>query len=121
MIATIATALGVSTRVAKLLSYALTILAIGGALYGAYCWAWDQGRDHERNRWEQAAKKAREKRQEQADQAETQDVETRTQTTTAIDERRKELEDATAKIPDQGLSDRQRARAAAELRRQQGR
>lgn len=28
-----------------------------GALYGAYCWAWDKGRDHERARWEAASAK----------------------------------------------------------------
>lgn len=36
----------------------------------------------------------------------------------AINERRKEIDDANATLPDQGLTDRQRSRACAELRRQ---
>lgn len=46
----------------KLGQRAATVVAWGGmlllaiaALYGAYCWAWDKGRDHERAKWEAAA------------------------------------------------------------------
>ena len=112
------TNLGLSSRVAKHASYVVCILAICGALYGAYCWAWDQGRDHERQAWNDKVSEIRAKRQSQADRAATGDVVIADQATTAIEDRRKELDNATAKLPDQELTPRQRARADAELRRQ---
>lgn len=108
------TKLGLSARVANL----VVMLAICGALYGAYCWAWDQGRDHERTAWNEKIQEIRAKRQRQADTAATGDVAIADQATTAIEDRRKELDNATAKLPDQGLTPRQRARSDAELRRQ---
>lgn len=51
-------------------------------------------------------------------EAATEDAETKTVGEQTIAERRKELDNATANIPDQGLTDRQRARVCAELRRQ---
>ena len=48
---------GLGPRVAKLASWAIVALLALAALYAAYSWSWDRGRDHERARWEAAAAK----------------------------------------------------------------
>ncbi|ALJ14141.1 hypothetical protein [Sphingopyxis macrogoltabida] len=57
MISLIAYALAprLGARMATVTAWALTIGLAFLALYLAYCWAWDQGRDHERAKWEAAA------------------------------------------------------------------
>jgi hypothetical protein len=107
-----------SQRIAGLVSGLIVGGLLCGALWGAYCWSWDRGRDHERAAWEARVKEVREKRQETAAAAAKTDVETATQSSAAITEKRKEIDNATANLPDQGLTPRQRARACAELRRQ---
>lgn len=42
-------------KVANLIGHAIVAAVMAGLLYAAYCWAWDQGRDHERAKWEAAA------------------------------------------------------------------
>lgn len=42
-------------RVATIIAWGGVLLLIAAALCGAYCWAWDRGRDHERAKWEAAA------------------------------------------------------------------
>lgn len=107
-----------SQRIAGLVSGLIVVALFCGALWGAYCWSWDRGRDHERAAWEARVKEVREKRLETAAAAAKTDVETAAQSSAAITEKRKEIENATANLPDQGLTARQRARACAELRRQ---
>lgn len=48
---------GLGPRVAKLASWAIVALLALLALWGAYSWAYDNGRDDERSRWEAAAAK----------------------------------------------------------------
>ena len=45
----------VGPRVASLIGHAIVAAIIAAILYGAYCWSWDRGRDHERAKWEAAA------------------------------------------------------------------
>lgn len=45
----------VGPRVASLIGHAIVAAILAGALYLAYCWSWDRGRDHERAKWEAAA------------------------------------------------------------------
>ncbi len=47
---------GVSAKVAGWVARGIVLLVVAAALYAAYSWAWDQGRDHERAKWEDAAK-----------------------------------------------------------------
>lgn len=107
-----------SQRIAGAVSGLIVVGLICGALWGAYCWSWDRGRDHERDAWEAKVEEIRAKREQTADTAAKIDVETATQSSAAITEKRKEIDNATANLPDQGLTARQRARACAELRRQ---
>lgn len=59
MISVIATYLMTNTRLgpkaAAAVSWLAVLLIAFLALYLAYCWAWDRGRDHERAKWEAAA------------------------------------------------------------------
>ena len=48
---------GLGPRVAKLASWAIVALLALLCLWGAYSWAYDNGRDDERARWEAAAAK----------------------------------------------------------------
>lgn len=48
---------GLGPRVAKLASWAIVALLALAGLYAAYLWAYDNGRDDERARWEAAAAK----------------------------------------------------------------
>lgn len=47
--------LGISARLASLITWAASVLLVLLALWLAYSWAWDKGRDHERAKWEAAA------------------------------------------------------------------
>lgn len=44
-------------KLANLIGHAIVAAVMAGLVYLAYCWAWDQGRDYERDRWEAAAAK----------------------------------------------------------------
>lgn len=57
MISLIAYALAprLGARMATVTAWALTIGLAALALYLAYCWAWDRGRNHERAKWQAAA------------------------------------------------------------------
>lgn len=44
-----------SPKLAKLAAWGIALLLAALALYAAYSWAWDRGRDHERAKWEAAA------------------------------------------------------------------
>ena len=59
MISLIATAIApaVGQKVAKATVWGIVLLVAALAVYAAYCWAWDKGRDHERARWEAASAK----------------------------------------------------------------
>lgn len=57
-------------RTAKALSWGVMGLLCALAVYAAYSWAWDRGRDTERDRWEAAAAKL-EKADAKADAAGT--------------------------------------------------
>lgn len=46
---------GLSARVASLATWAASVLLVLAALWGAYLWAYDNGRDDERAKWEAAA------------------------------------------------------------------
>lgn len=46
---------GLGPKAAKLLAWVGVLLLAVLALYAAYSWAWDKGRDHERAKWEAAA------------------------------------------------------------------
>lgn len=107
-----------SERVAKVLSSALVLALLCGALYAAYSWSWDRGRDHERAEWQAQVEKVRAKRRKAAELAAEDDAKIAAEAATPITEKRKEIDNATANLPDQSLTARQRARACAELRRQ---
>ena len=47
----------VGHKVAKATAWGIVLLVALLSLYGAYSWAWDKGRDHERARWEAASAK----------------------------------------------------------------
>lgn len=59
MITLIATAIApaVGQKVARATAWGIVLLVVLLSLYGAYCWAWDKGRDDERARWEAASAK----------------------------------------------------------------
>lgn len=106
-----------SERVAKALSGMIVVAALCGLLWGAYDWAWDRGRDHERAEWQAEVEKVREKRRKASELAAEADAKIAADAATPITDKRKEIDNATANLPDQNLSARQRARACAELRR----
>lgn len=108
----------VGERFAKLASWAFVALLVLGAIYAAYCWAWDRGRDHERAAWEAAVAEIRKERDDAMAALGKQDAKDADALETSITENRKALDDETANLPDQPLSDRQRARACRELLRQ---
>ena len=105
-------------RVAGAVSGLTVVALLCGLLWGFYSWSWDRGRDHERAEWNAEFAKVRAKRQKTAETAADADAKTAAEAATPITEKRKEIDNATANLPDQGLSARQRARACAELRRQ---
>jgi hypothetical protein len=107
-----------SEKVSGAVSGLITVALLCGFLWGFYSWSWDRGRDHERSAWQAKVEQVREKRQKTADDAADADAKTAAEAATPITETRKEIDNATANLPDQGLSARQRARACAELRRQ---
>ena len=108
-------------RAAALITNAIFILAIASAVYGAYCWAWDRGRDHERGEWQAEVTKIRKARDDAMVKARKYDKIVADKGNAAITKKRKEIDDETANLPDQGLTARQRARANTELRRKQRR
>lgn len=97
------------------------VWAILGAILLAWLWGnsrYDDGRDDERAVQEQRDKQAREQQQKNEREAAANDSKTKREGEKTITDRRKDLDDAKADLPDQGLTDRQRVRACAELRRQ---
>lgn len=48
--------LGITARLASFITWAASVLLAFLAFWLAYSWAWDQGRDAERTKWEAAAK-----------------------------------------------------------------
>lgn len=48
---------GLGPKAAKLAAWGMFALLASLALWAAYSWAWDRGRDYERDRWEAAAAK----------------------------------------------------------------
>lgn len=86
-------------------------------------WLWGnyreaEGRADERAAWEQKVEDLQKRLDDAMQAASEEDTKTEADINAGIAERRKELDNATADLPDQGLTDRQRARACAELRRQ---
>lgn len=102
---------------ANLRTYAIIAGVVILACNLSYCTGRNHGRDAERAIWQAKVAKAQEAAQKAAEAANTRDEALRQKGQDIID-KRKELDDATADIPDQGLSARQRARVCAELRRQ---
>lgn len=92
------------------------------ALFFAF-WLWGEHR-HSAGYNQRVKEEAEEQRQAEEEQerkrieAERGDKKTKNSGDKAIADRRKDLDDAKANLPDQGLTARQRARACAELRRQ---
>ena len=104
-----------SARIAGALSGLIVAALLCGAVWGAYRWSWDRGRDHERAAWQAKVEVVREARRKTADDAAAADAKTAAEAAIPITEKRKEIDNATANLPDQGLTPRQRARACAEL------
>lgn len=113
---------GIGSRAAKLIAYVgiplLILAAIAGSVWFLRHDAYKDGQRDERAAWELKAaemKALAEKLQRKADQLrQTAEQADRSRIAT----NRKEVDDATRNIPDQGTSDRQRTRACIELRRQ---
>ena len=108
----------VGERFARAASWAFIALLIIGAIYAAYCWAWDKGRDHERAAWQAKVAVIIKERDAAMAALGKRDAKDADALETSITENRKALDDETANLPDQPLSDRQRARACRELMRQ---
>ncbi|MGV1682891.1 hypothetical protein [Sphingopyxis sp. NJF-3] len=108
----------VGERFAKLASWAFMLLLFAGAAYAAYCWAWDKGRDHERAAWQAKVALIIKERDDAMAALAEQDAKDADALEIRITKNRKALDDETANLPDQPLSDRQRARACRELMRQ---
>jgi hypothetical protein len=107
----------VGERFAKLASWGIVALAIGAALWGAYSWAYGQGVIAERAANEAEVAAIRKERDAAMVRATKTDAGIAEKGSAAITEKRKEIDDAIKGLPDKTLSDRQRARACAELRR----
>lgn len=107
----------VGVRFAKALSWGIVALAIAAALYGAYSWAYGRGANDERARWEAKVTAIRRERDKAMERAVKTDQELMARGLRPITENRKGIDDAVKGLPDKTLSDRQRARACAELRR----
>lgn len=108
----------VGERFAKAASWVFMLLLVAGAVYAAYCWAWDRGRDHERAEWQAKVVEIRKERDDAMAALGKHDAKDADALETSITKNRKALDDETANLPDQPLSDRQRARACRELMRQ---
>jgi|TARA_R100000479_G_scaffold176487_1_gene131359 hypothetical protein len=92
-----------------------------GLIIAAVIWGnhrYDDGREEERAAWEEKVAEIRAERDEAMKLATDMDKALAAAGIATIEDRRKELDDATADIPDQELTPRQRARACAELQRQ---
>lgn len=108
----------ISERAAVFGLWIATFLLIGAALVGLYLWAYDNGRDSERARWEAKVAEIRKERDEAMSELAKADAAAAKALEATITDNRKALDDETANLPDQPLSDRQRARACRELVRQ---
>ena len=94
----------------------LALLAVVAlTLWGNHRYA--AGRAEEAEAWEAEVAEIRRERDAAAAKAKRADLALRAAGLETISERRKELDNATADLPDQGLTPRQRARVCAELRR----
>lgn len=120
MISLIAYALAprLGARAAQFVAYGITAALAAAALYLAYSWAWDRGRDHQRDIDERRIDEVIAERNAAMEQAGARDAAEAGVIEDHITQNRKELDDATASIPDRPLSDRQRARACRELMQQ---
>jgi hypothetical protein len=98
--------------------YAIMAAVVLACLNLAYCRGYDRGVSVERASWQTKNAAIIEKRVAAALAAQKRDAAIKAQGQAIID-RRKELDDATAGIPDQALSDRQRARVERERLRGQ--
>lgn len=102
---------GLGPKAAKLAAWGFMLLLAFLALYAAYSWAWDRGRDSERARWEAASAKV-----EQADaKADTAALETTATTKGQIDDANERAKAAAAG------SDDPLARGLDSLRAEKGR
>lgn len=108
----------VGERFAKAASWVFIVLLVCGALWLAYSWAWDRGRDHERAAWQVEVSSIRKERDDAMAALGKQDAKDADAIETSITDNRKALDNETSALPDQPLSDRQRARACRELMRQ---
>lgn len=109
---------------AGLFGYANWVAVLGGALLlgsiiaGSYLKGRSDGKGLERAKWERSVKKTIEDRWQAYVEINKEDLELTSKVEDSIQQRREEIDNAKADIPDQGLTDRQRVRACAELRRQ---
>lgn len=95
-------------KVANLIGHAIVAAVMAGLVYLAYCWAWDQGRDYERDRWEAAAAKI-----------EAADVKADAAGTITAAETKKDIDDGNKRAEDAARgSDDPLAAGIGELRRQ---
>lgn len=109
---------GLGPRVAKLASWAIVALLALLGLWFAYSWAYGRGQAAERAEWVQEVAEIRKARDEAMAALGKLDATQAAAIETSITDNRKALDDETANLPDQSLSDRQRARACRELVRQ---
>lgn len=117
MISLIAYALAprLGARTAQFAAWGITLALTAAAIYLAYCWSWDRGRDHQRDLNAAEVAAIKEERDAAMQQAGERDALEAGAIEDTITRNRKELDDATAEIPDRPLSDRQRVRACREL------
>ena len=111
----------VGKRFAKAASWGFVLLIAGIAIWQIYSTIYDRGVQHERDEWVEEVAEIRKARDAAMIKANAYDKLVKAGGEKAITDKRKELDDETAKLPDKGLSARQRARADIELRRKQGR
>lgn len=111
---------GLGPREAKLASWAIMLMLALAllALWLTYSWAYGRGESHERAVWVQEVASIRKERDKAMAALGKQDATQAGAIETSITDNRKALDDETANLPDQSLSDRQRARACRELVRQ---
>ena len=92
----------------------IALLALCGL---SYCAGERSGKAEERSKWEAEVAEIRAEREEAAKRAEELDDALAIQIAATITQRRQELDDVTANLPDQELTARQCARIDSELRR----
>src|SRR3546814_2158422 len=95
-------------KIAGALSSLITAALIAGLFWLAYCWAWDRGRDHQRDLNDKEIAEISKERDDAMAELGRRDAADADTIENELTEDRKELDDATAHIPDRPPSARQR-------------